>query len=113
MANLIWLALIGGLAFMTQKRGWAEGDGPFDQKPDGVAASTVGPPETIYAASGKQYKITSYARGAEQKYHVAEQVGSKAWISFITDDKTGVRVLFRAHGGDSTALANIRKDFAL
>jgi hypothetical protein len=112
MANLILLAGLVALAYVTKTRGWAPGDGPFDLLPEGVTDQPIEKNKT-FAASGKQYEITSYKRGADQIYHVAVRTTGTDWIAFIVDNAKATRVLYRAHGGNAKALDDLRKDFAL
>jgi hypothetical protein len=113
-AGHLILALLGaaGLAYYASKGGWGPGDGPFDLLPEGIGSK---PLETTspYAASGRQYTLTSYQRGASQKFHVAVAKTGGDWVSFLVDDNTGSRVLYRAHGSDQAALDALRKDFSL
>lgn len=112
MGNLMLFGALVALAVMTRNKGWSEGEGPFDLKP---ADSDSDPFEVnkVYAASGRQYEVSSFRRGVEQTYHVAVRVGGRDWIAFLQDDSTGSRVLFRAHGADAAVLDALRKDFAL
>lgn len=112
MGNLILFAGLVALAVMTKEKGWAAGDGPFDLMPEGSSEKPFEKSKT-FAASGRQYEISSFKRGVEQIYHVAVRVGGRDWISFIVDNNTGGRVLYRAHGANAAALADLRKDFAL
>jgi hypothetical protein len=111
---LILALLGGGLAYFvaTKSGGWAPGDGPFDLMPEGVGSKPL-ETNTTYALSKRQYKITSYQRGTDQKFHVAVATTGGDWVSFLVDDKTGSRVLYRAHGSDQKALDALRGDFSL
>lgn len=107
---MLALALGAGAYAFAKTGGWSPGDGPFDLLPEGVGSKPL-ETNTVYAASKRQYKVTSYQRGASQKFHVA--VAGSDWVSFIVDDKTGSRVLYRAHGSDQKALDALRGDFSL
>ena len=113
MGGMILALLVGvGAYAFAKSNGWAPGDGPFDLLPEGIGAKPL-ETNTVHAASGRQYKITSYQRGAAQKFHVAVATTGGNWVSFIVDDKTGQRVLYRAHGSDQAALDALRGDFSL
>jgi hypothetical protein len=110
---VILALLVGAGAYAFVKSGgWSPGDGPFDLLPEGIGSKPL-ETNTTYAASGRQYKITSYQRGTGQKFHVAVAATGGDWVSFIVDDKTGSRVLYRAHGSDQKALDALRGDFSL
>lgn len=114
-AGHLMLALLGGgLAYFvaTKSGGWAAGDGPFDLLPEGIGSKPL-ETTTQFAKSGRQYKITHYQRGTGQKFHVAVATTGGDWVSFLVDDTTGARVLYRAHGADQKALDTLRGDFAL
>jgi hypothetical protein len=106
------LALAGAAAFamLSKFGGWLPGDGPFDLLPEGIGNKPL-ETNTVHAASGRKYQLTSYQRGDSQKFHVA--VAGSDWVSFIVDEKTSSRVLYRAHGSDQKALDALRGDFAL
>lgn len=108
------LALLGagGLVWLAKEKGWGPGDGPFDLLPEGIGSKPL-ETNTVYAASKRQYKVTSYQRGTGQKFHVAVATTGGDWVSFIVDDNTGSRVLYRAHGADQKALDALRGDFSL
>jgi hypothetical protein len=113
MAGVMFpLAIAGAAAFALLSKGgrWSPGDGPFDLLPEGIGSKPL-ETNTVHAASGRKYTLTSYQRGATQKFHVAVSGGD--WISFIVDEKTSSRVLYRAHGADQKALDALRGDFAL
>ena len=101
---------VGAFALLTAKSGWSSGDGPFDLLPEVIGAKPL-ETNTVYAASKRQYTLTTYQRAGGQKFHVA--VSGSDWVSFLVDDKTGARVLYRAHGSDEKALDALRGDFSL
>jgi hypothetical protein len=111
---MIWLVALGVLGYVLFKdKAWPAGQGPFDEKPDGLEAL---PSESnvVFAASGNKYRVTSFKRGAAQTYHVAVRVdASHDWISFLVDQKTGQRAPFGANAATPAGLDTLRKDFAL
>lgn len=111
--GLIWglaAAGVAALALVAKGGRWAPGDGPFDLLPEGIGAKPL-ERNTVTSASGRQYELTSYQRGADQKFHVA--VAGDDWVAFTVNDSDGKRAFWRAHASDAAALERIRKDFAL
>lgn len=107
------IALIFGVALLKTKKCWAPGHGPFDESPSDVLdrAPQV---NDVTAASKRRYKVTSYQRGARQGYHVAQRTDTgRDWVSFIVDDGTAARVLWRANAASPSGLDAMKKDFAL
>jgi hypothetical protein len=106
------LLVFAGIALYRTRQCWAPGTGPFDQLPEGTTPAPVNVSD-VYAASKTKYRVTTFARGAEQHYHVAVRASNSDWIGFLVDDKAGTRMLYRANAATVGNVAALRKDFAL
>jgi hypothetical protein len=84
--------------------------GPYEQKPEGTSDNALGMAD-MFGMSRAKYRITSFARGAEQVFHVARRASNSDWISFLVSSTTGEKIFWRADASSPRGMEIMRKDF--
>jgi hypothetical protein len=85
---------------------------PDDDKPEGVSPTSLGIND-LKGPSGAKYSVTSFPMEPASVFHVARAKRNSDWISFVFDQRTGIRSLWRISAGTPRRADILRKDFVL